>query len=206
MATPADEIAIRPATGADWAVIRGWLRLPEIQRWWGTAASTEAEVRLVMETESAMARMVIAAGRPVGYAHAIDAQHWGSGLPETMPAGTWDIDCFIADPEWRGRGGGSLRLAEEGYREKNGGDGFNLIVDKRNGDMLTGEALLAVGWRFGDDVYFAPEIKAGYRAKLAGGPAKTTAHFEGGQDFTLDPEDAFDGGAVATRLTPTSIG
>jgi outer membrane autotransporter protein len=89
-----------------------------------------------------------------------------------------------------------LRLAEDGYKEKNGGSGFNLIVDKRTGDMLTGEALLAMGWRFGDEVYFAPEIKAGYRAKLAGGPAKTTAHFEGGEDFTLDPEDVFKGGAV----------
>jgi len=90
-----------------------------------------------------------------------------------------------------------LRLAEDGYKEKNGGAGFNLIVDKRTGDMLTGEALLAIGWKFGDDVYFAPEIKAGYRTKLAGGPSKTTAHFEGGEDFTLDPEDVFKGGAVA---------
>lgn len=89
-----------------------------------------------------------------------------------------------------------LRLAEEGYREKNGGDGFNLIVDDRTGDLLTGEALLAVGWRFGDEVYFAPEVKVGYRAKLAGGPSRTTAHFEGGDDFTLDPENVFDGGAV----------
>jgi len=90
-----------------------------------------------------------------------------------------------------------LRLAEDGYKEKGGGTGFNLIVDKRTGDLLTGEALLAVGWRFGDEVYLAPEIKGGYRAKLAGGPARTTAHFEGGQAFTLDPENVFKGGYVA---------
>jgi outer membrane autotransporter protein len=90
-----------------------------------------------------------------------------------------------------------LRLAEDGYKEKGGGSGFNLIVDKRTGDLLTGEALLAVGWKFGDDVFFAPEIKGGYRAKLAGGPARTTAHFEGGQAFTLDPETVFKGGYVA---------
>lgn len=90
-----------------------------------------------------------------------------------------------------------LRLAEDGYKEKGGGSGFNLIVDKRTGDLLTGEALLAVGWKFGDEVFFAPEIKGGYRAKLAGGPARTTAHFEGGQDFTLDPETVFKGGYVA---------
>ena len=90
-----------------------------------------------------------------------------------------------------------LRLAEDGYREKGGGSGFNLIIDKRTGDLLTGEGLLAVGWKFGDDVFFAPEIKGGYRAKLAGGPARTTAHFEGGQDFTLDPETVFKSGYVA---------
>jgi hypothetical protein len=89
-----------------------------------------------------------------------------------------------------------LRLAEDGYTEKGDNAGFNLTVDKRTADMLTGEALLAIGWKFGDEVYFAPEIKGGYRAKLAGGPGKTTARFEGGQDFTLSPEDAFKGGAV----------
>lgn len=89
-----------------------------------------------------------------------------------------------------------LRLAEDGYREKGGGAGFDLVVDDRTGDLLTGEALLALGWRFGDDTYFAPEIKAGYRAKLAGGPPKTKAHFEGGQDFVLAPEDAFTGGLI----------
>lgn len=90
-----------------------------------------------------------------------------------------------------------LRLAEDGYKEKNGGTGFNLIVDKRTGDLLTGEALLALGWKFGEDVYLAPELKVGYRGKLAGGPATTTARFEGGQEFTLDPENVFKGGYVA---------
>lgn len=90
-----------------------------------------------------------------------------------------------------------LRLAEDGYREKDGGAGFNLIVDKRTGDLLTGEALLALGWRLGDEAYIAPEIKAGYRARLAGGPARTTARFDGGQEFTLDPENVFKGGYVA---------
>lgn len=103
------------------------------------------------------------------------------------------VGSFYARPELSAS---YLRLAEDGYKEKNGGSGFNLIVDKRTGDMLTGEALLALGWKFGDETYFAPEIKAGYRAKLAGGPAKTTAHFDGGADFTLDPEDVFKGGAV----------
>lgn len=106
MDTAPDTITIRPAVGADWDLIRGWLRLPEIQGWWGTASSTEAEVRLVMETPSAMARVVMAGSEPIGYAHAIDALHWGSALPERMAPGTWDIDAFVAVRGWRGRGAG----------------------------------------------------------------------------------------------------
>jgi hypothetical protein len=121
---------------------------------------------------------------------------WNAWMIDAYAGASYEVrvGSFYARPELSAS---YLRLAEDGYKEKNGGAGFNLIVDKRTGDMLTGQALLAVGWRFGDDVYFAPEIKAGYRAKLAGGPSRTTAHFEGGEDFTLDPEDAFKGGAVA---------
>lgn len=121
---------------------------------------------------------------------------WNAWMVDAFAGASYEVrmGAFYARPELSAS---YLRLAEDGYKEKNGGSGFNLIVDKRTGEMLTGEALLAVGWRFGDETYFAPELKAGYRAKLAGGPAKTTAHFEGGQDFTLDPEDVFKGGAVA---------
>jgi outer membrane autotransporter protein len=105
----------------------------------------------------------------------------------------WRAGGFYARPELSAS---YTRLAEDGYREKGGGAGFDLIVDKRTGDLLTGQGLVALGWRFGEDVWWAPEVKAGYRARLAGGPARTTAHFEGGGDFTLDPEDVFKGGAV----------
>lgn len=121
---------------------------------------------------------------------------WNAWMVDAYAGASYEmrVGGFYARPEVSAS---YLRLAEDGYKENNGGSGFNLTVDKRTGDMLTGEALLAIGWRFGDEVYFAPEIKAGYRGKLAGGPSKTTAHFEGGQDFTLDPEDVFKGGAVA---------
>lgn len=120
---------------------------------------------------------------------------WNAWMIDAYAGASYEVQVgsFYARPEISAS---YLRLAEDGYKEKNGGAGFNLIVDKRTGDMLTGEALLAIGWKFGDETFFAPEIKAGYRAKLAGGPAKTTAHFEGGEDFTLDPEDVFKGGAV----------
>ncbi|MBW8812207.1 MAG: autotransporter domain-containing protein [Caulobacterales bacterium] len=117
----------------------------------------------------------------------------------------WMADAYAgASYEWRlgglyARPEASLsyvRLSEGSYDEKNGGAGFDLSVDSRTGDMLTGQALVALGYRFGDDTYWAPELTAGYRARIAGGPDSTTAHFQGGQDFTLDPEDVTKGGAI----------
>ena len=71
------------------------------------------------------------------------------------------------------------------------------VSHKRNSDLLTAQGLVAIGWKFGDDIFWSPEIKAGYRARLAGGPGKTTAHFDGGADFTLDAEDVSKGGVIA---------
>ncbi|MBL8555847.1 MAG: autotransporter outer membrane beta-barrel domain-containing protein [Phenylobacterium sp.] len=120
---------------------------------------------------------------------------WNAWMADAYAGVSYEFTAgsFYARPELSAA---YLRLAEGGYAEKGGGSGFNLTVDKRTGDLLTGEALLAVGWKMGDEVFFAPEIKAGYRARLAGGPPRTTAHFDGGADFTLDPEDVFRGGYV----------
>lgn len=106
----------------------------------------------------------------------------------------WRLGAFYARPE---ASLSYVRLQEGSYDEKNGGAGFDLSVDGRTGDLFTGQALVALGWRFGDETFIAPEITAGYRARIAGGPSTTTAHFQGGQDFTLDPEDVTKGGAIA---------
>ena len=39
-----DTIQLRVATDGDWAMIRRWLHLPAIEKWWGPVSSTEAEV------------------------------------------------------------------------------------------------------------------------------------------------------------------
>ncbi|HVI32243.1 autotransporter outer membrane beta-barrel domain-containing protein [Phenylobacterium sp.] len=90
-----------------------------------------------------------------------------------------------------------LRLSEDGYTETGGGDGFDLTVEDRKGDLLTGQALLAIGARFGDEFWWSPEVKVGWRAKLSGDPGQTTARFGTGTPFTLDAEDVYSGGAVA---------
>lgn len=107
---------------------------------------------------------------------------------------TLDVGAFYARPELALD---YLRLSEDGYTESGGGAGFDLTVEDRKGDLLTGQAALAVGWRFGEEFYWAPELKVGWRQRLAGNPGETTARFGDGNPFTLDAEQVFDGGIVA---------
>lgn len=106
------DVSLRPFTAADWPLLQRWLARPDIEAWWGPAASSEAGVRMALESRAALCRLVIADGEPVGYAHAVDATLWGEALPEGLPAGTWDIDIFIASGAFRGRGAGSAALEQ----------------------------------------------------------------------------------------------
>lgn len=120
---------------------------------------------------------------------------WGAWMADAYAGVSYEarLGPFYARPELSTT---YVRLAEDGYSEKGGGDGFDLTVDKRTEDILSGQALLTLGWRMGDETYLAPELKAGYRARIAGGPSTTTAHFSGGADFTLDPENVSKGGVI----------
>lgn len=106
----AGEITLRPAEERDWPLIRRWLRLPDIEAWWGPVSATEAEVRIAMTSGTAMCRIVMAGTEPIGYAHAIDAATWGQDLPDELEPGTWDLDLFIAAESHRGRGAGHRAL------------------------------------------------------------------------------------------------
>ncbi len=98
-----ETVSLRPVTPADWPLLLKWLRDPDVQRWWGRPSAVEAEIRLVLETPSALGRIIEADGRPVGYTHAIDATHWGERLPDVLPEWTWDIDIVVAEAAYRGR-------------------------------------------------------------------------------------------------------
>ncbi|MBC2776647.1 autotransporter outer membrane beta-barrel domain-containing protein [Parasphingopyxis marina] len=96
------------------------------------------------------------------------------------------------------------RLREGGYAETGGGEAFNLTVDSRTSDELAATARLAVGLQFGDEDrrsdWFLVEADGGRRQILGGTIASTTARFEGGEDFTLIPEQRTDGWIGALRL------
>lgn len=101
---------LRPATRADFDLIRRWLAMPDIQEWWGPVAATEAEVNMALGSDLAICRLIEAGGEPVGYAHAVDATLWGDNLPDDLEPGTWDLDLFVAAEEHRGRGVGQAAL------------------------------------------------------------------------------------------------
>ncbi len=110
-----DSVRLRPATHTDWPLIRSWLARPEIQRWWGPQASTEAEVLMALDSAHAICRIIEVGGAAAGYAHAVDATLWGEALPDDLAPGTWDLDIFIAAEGYRGRGVGqsALRLLKD---------------------------------------------------------------------------------------------
>ncbi len=107
----AGAVSLRPVIGSDRARIDAWLALPDVQRWWGSAATAAAEVRLALGSLSALCRMIELDGVAIGYAHAVDAGLWGADLPPEVTPGTWDVDLFIADRAQRGQGIGQAALS-----------------------------------------------------------------------------------------------
>ena len=104
------DIRLRQATPEDRFRIRRWLVEPEIQAWWGNAASAEAQINLAMGSHTALCRIIECDGAPIGYGHAVEVGLWGEARPAEIAPGTWDVDLFIASAEHRGRGLGAIAL------------------------------------------------------------------------------------------------
>lgn len=91
-----------------------------------------------------------------------------------------------------------VRLKEDGYTDTGGGAGLNLTVAERTSDefAVNGGLTLGVdlkGMRSRDDSWFRIETEGGWREILGGGLGDTTAHFEGGDPFTLQAEQSVNG-------------
>jgi RimJ/RimL family protein N-acetyltransferase len=104
------DIALRPPVPADWDRVRAWLRQPEIQAWWGGLSAAEAEIAIAAESPSALCRMIVANGLPIGYGQAIDADLVASARTVGLPTGAYVAALFIADPAHRRRGAGESAL------------------------------------------------------------------------------------------------
>ncbi len=103
-------IALRSADGAaDRPILARWLVRDQVQRWWGDPALNLADFD---EHPASQRAIITAGGEPIGYMRWRRVQ--GQELTETgAPAildGAVDIDLFIGEPEWLGRGAGPAAL------------------------------------------------------------------------------------------------
>ncbi len=100
-----------------------------------------------------------------------------------------------------------LTLDEDGHTEEGGGEALDLIVDDRKSDELAVNGGLTLGLDFigrggggrllrpstAGRNWFRLEAEGGWREILAGSLGATTARFEDGTPFTLDPEQTESG-------------
>lgn len=107
---PAPTPRVRPVHPRDHDQIYRWLRDPGVQRWWGNAASAEAEIRLALESNAAFCRIIEIDGLAIGYAQAVDAGLTGGFSGVSVPPGSWDCDLFIGSETHRGQGHGQKAL------------------------------------------------------------------------------------------------
>src|SRR5690606_23268783 len=94
-----------------------------------------------------------------------------------------------------------LKLDEDGYTSTGGGDALDLTVEDRQSDEFAANAGLTLGldftgrrgdiWRqsSADNRWFRVEAEGGWREIVGGSIGSTTASFEGGTPFTLDPDE-----------------
>jgi RimJ/RimL family protein N-acetyltransferase len=104
-------VSLRPALAEDRFRIRRWLADPEIEAWWGNAASAEAEINLAMSSHAALCRIVESEGAPIGYAQAVEIGLWADERPSELAPGTWHIVHVLSSAQDRGPDLGSAVLA-----------------------------------------------------------------------------------------------
>lgn len=97
---------------------------------------------------------------------------------------------FYARPEARVD---YLYLSEGARQESGGGAGFDINVAKRSSSSLEALAAMTFGATFGRDLWWRPEVRVGYRQRLAGSMGDTVASFAGGTPFSLTADNRKDG-------------
>ncbi|HSM53891.1 MAG TPA: autotransporter outer membrane beta-barrel domain-containing protein, partial [Erythrobacter sp.] len=91
-----------------------------------------------------------------------------------------------------------IKLSEDGYTEDGGDEGLPLTVESRSSDELAVNGGVVLGIDFVgmgryEKNWFRVEGEGGWREVVAGNLGSTTASFEDGESFTLDPEQSTGG-------------
>ncbi|MBV9984038.1 GNAT family N-acetyltransferase [Bradyrhizobium sp.] len=92
-------------------MVAGWLRTPEVVRWWGDPAEQHDLVRGDLDHPDMDQFIVASCGRPFGYIQCYRLSAWNSGFGEQPPQ-TRGIDQFIGEPEMIGCGHGAAFIRQ----------------------------------------------------------------------------------------------
>jgi aminoglycoside 6'-N-acetyltransferase len=102
----------RPFTDAELPLVAGWLKTPEVIRWWG---EPEHELTVLAQDldETSMRQWIVEyRGRPFAYVQAHPAGAWPQAHLKHLCADAQMIDAFIGEPDMLGQGHGSGFLRE----------------------------------------------------------------------------------------------
>ncbi len=88
-------------------------------------------------------------------------------------------------------------LSEDGRTEEGGGDGFDLTIDDRDGHLFAATAAVNLGVGFGENYWFRPELRVGWKQNISFDPGETVARFtSGGAPFVLMGDTIEGGGPI----------
>src|SRR5437868_3348786 len=100
----------RPMINADLAMVEGWLKTPEVVRWWGDPAE---QLALLMEDldDPLMRQWIVEhRERPFAYVQVYEAHAWLQAHLQHLPSGAQVMDVFVGEPDMLGCGHGSAFL------------------------------------------------------------------------------------------------
>jgi len=110
-------LSLRPMNEADLPAVETWLHLPHVARWWTPDTTADREVakyrqRITGTSARTIMLTVTWAGDPIGWCQ---WYRWAD-FPAEVTAidarnGEIGIDYAIGDPDWIGRGAGTMLIA-----------------------------------------------------------------------------------------------
>jgi len=93
----------------DWQLLRGWLKEPEVSRWYEGPATVEELGRKIDDARIRM-QLVLLDGSPIAYVQDYDIHGWDDHPLSHLPSGSRGVDTFIGSGMMMGRGHGSRYL------------------------------------------------------------------------------------------------
>jgi aminoglycoside 6'-N-acetyltransferase len=129
-------VSLRPMSEADLPLVAGWLRLPQVARWWTRDTTAEAETakyrdRVRRGDQAATHMLIISAdGTPIGWCQwYLWADYPAAADALGASGGEAGIDYAIGDPACTGRGVGTTLIAALVAEVRRHHPGAGVLVD-----------------------------------------------------------------------------